>query len=262
MQINNKIPFIAGNWKMNLTIPEAKNLVNEILTRSRDLAEAQLVIIPPFTSLNELQRMLQPSEIRLGAQNMHWEEKGAFTGEISASMLKDAGCSFVIAGHSERRQLFGESSQMVNQKIKAALAQDITPIMCIGETLEERRRNAATKKIDNQIIEGLKGLDAAQAEKVIIAYEPIWAIGTGLTATPDQAQEFHAFIRNKLSEIYGNETASCAIILYGGSVKPDNAYSLLKEKDINGALIGGASLKAASFVEIAKQAVKAYKEKK
>ena len=192
---------------------------------------------------------------------MYWEEQGAFTGEISAPMLKDAGCTYAVVGHSERRQYFGETNETVSKKIKAALAHDLVPIMCIGETLEERENGNTITKVQTQITEGLQGLDTEEIRCVIIAYEPIWAIGTGLTATPDQAQEVHGFIRENLAEKHGNDVASYAIILYGGSVKPENTYSLLKKRDINGALVGGASLKAESFVEIAKEAIKAYEEK-
>jgi triosephosphate isomerase len=176
-------------------------------------------------------------------------------------MLKDVGCTFVIIGHSERRQLFGETNETVNKKIKAALDHGLVPIMCIGESLDEREGGNTINKVQSQITDGLEGLDAEQIRRIIIAYEPIWAIGTGLTATPDQAQEVHGFIRSNLAEKHGNEVASYAIILYGGSVKPENTYSLLKEKDINGALVGGASLKAESFAEIAREAIKAYEEK-
>jgi len=176
-------------------------------------------------------------------------------------MLKDAGCEFVVIGHSERRQLFSETNETVNKKIRAALTAELTPIMCIGESLEERETNKTIDKVKTQLTEGLEGFETDEIRRIIIAYEPIWAIGTGLTATPEQAEEVHAFIREELSEKYGNETGACAIILYGGSVKPANAYSLLKEKDINGALVGGASLKAGSFVEIAKESIKAYREK-
>jgi triosephosphate isomerase len=192
---------------------------------------------------------------------MYWEEQGAFTGEISAPMLKDVGCTYVVIGHSERRQYFGETNENVNKKIKAALAHGLVPIMCIGESLEERESGNTISKVEKQMAEGLIDLETQVIRQIIIAYEPIWAIGTGLTATPDQAQEVHSFIRENLAEKHGNEVASCAIILYGGSVKPENTYSLLKEKDINGALVGGASLKAESFAEIAKEAIKAYEEK-
>lgn len=261
MNFTNEKPFIAGNWKMFKTIPEALDVVQKLRGATSGLGKAQLVVIPPFTALSEVGRTLQGSSVRIGAQNMHWEEQGAFTGEVAAPMLKDVGCTFVVIGHSERRQFFGETNETVNKKIKTALSHGLVPIMCIGESLEEREKGDTIAKVGTQIQEGLAGLDPGQVVQIIIAYEPIWAIGTGLTATPDQAQEVHGFIRSELSEKHGNEVASCAIILYGGSVKPDNTYSLLKENDINGALVGGASLNAESFAEIAKEAIKAYEEK-
>ena len=261
MKFTNKKPFIAGNWKMFKTVPEAVDMVQKLHEASEGLEGAQLVVIPPFTALNEVSRTLHGSPVQIGAQNMYWEDQGAFTGEVAAPMLKDVGCTYVVIGHSERRQYFGETNETVNKKINAALAHGLVPIMCIGESLEERENGNTITKIQSQITEGLGGLDAEQIRQIIIAYEPIWAIGTGLTATPDQAQEVHAFIRSSLAEKHGNDVASCAIILYGGSVKPDNTYSLLKEKDINGALVGGASLKAESFAEIAREAIKAYEEK-
>jgi triosephosphate isomerase (TIM) len=262
MALSNNIPFIAGNWKMFKTNPEAVDLVSDLINGSEGLLDgAEMVVIPPFTALYSVFVSMEKSGIKLGGQNLHWEDEGAFTGEISAPLLKSVGCQFVVIGHSERRQYFGETNQTVNKKIKAALKHEITPIVCIGESNEQREKNQTKDHIFTQIEEGLAGLEEEQAKKIIIAYEPIWAIGTGLTATPEQAEEVHAFIRKRLEEKYGKDTASCAIILYGGSVKPANTYSLLKEKDINGALIGGASLEAESFLEITKQAIEAYKEK-
>ena len=261
MAVNIRKPFIAGNWKMNMTISEASELVKTVLEKSRDLTEAEIVIIPPFTALYATKKVLQGSFIHIGAQNLFWEDSGAFTGEISSTMLKDAGCTYVVIGHSERRQYFGETNETVNKRIKSALLNKLVPIMCIGESLEEREKGETIIKVETQITEGLRNFNREEVSRIVIAYEPLWAIGTGLTAAPSQAQEVHSFIRNKLSEKYGNETGSCAIILYGGSVKPANALSLLKEKDIDGALVGGASLKAESFIEIIKEALKAYKEK-
>lgn len=261
MTIDNQKPFIAGNWKMHKIIPEAVDLVKALNEESSELADAEIVVIPPSTTLSEVSKTLEGSAIKIGAQNLFWEEKGAFTGEVSAPMLKDAGCQYVVIGHSERRLYFGETDETVNKKIKAALAHGLIPIVCIGELLEEREKGETINKVNSQINAGLEGLGKEQMSKIIIAYEPIWAIGTGLTATPTQAEEVHSFIREKLTEKYGNETASCAIILYGGSVKPDNAFSLLKEQNINGALVGGASLEADSFIQIAKESIKAYKEK-
>jgi triosephosphate isomerase len=261
MKLTNEKPFIAGNWKMFKTVPEAVDTVNKLHEASMGLGKAHLVVIPPFTALSEVSRALVESPVQTGAQNMHWEDQGAFTGEVAASMLKDVGCTYVIIGHSERRQLFGETNETVNKKINTALAHGLVPIMCIGESLAERESGNTITKIQTQIAEGLEGFDAEQIAQIIIAYEPIWAIGTGLTATPDQAQEVHGFIRSGLAEKHGNDVASYAIILYGGSVKPENTFSIMMEKDINGALVGGASLNAESFVEIAKEAIRAYEEK-
>ena len=247
---------------MYMTNSEAVDLVNSLQAAGPDVGKSEMVVIPPYTAIQELTRILVDSPLQVGAQNLHWEENGAFTGEISAAMLKDTGCTYVVIGHSERRQLFGETDETVNRKIKTALAHGLYPILCVGETIEEREAGSTITKVESQIVKGMAGLEKTQAEQVILAYEPIWAIGTGLTATPDQAQEVHSFIRNMLAKIYGYETASCAIILYGGSVKPDNAFVLLKEKDINGALVGGASLKSESFIAITKESIRAYKEKK
>lgn len=261
MTLTNATPLIAGNWKMYKTVAEAQDLVSALMAGSADMMEAEVVVIPPFTALSKLHSALCDSPIQLGAQNLYWEDQGAYTGEVSAPMLKEAGCQYVVVGHSERRQYFNETDATVNRKIKAALAHELIPIMCVGESLEEREKGRTMDKVETQLIQGLQGLTHEQFSRTIIAYEPLWAIGTGLTATPGQAQEVHAFIRDKLIENYGNAVCSCAIILYGGSVKPANTFSLLKEKDINGALVGGASLKSDSFIEIVKEAIKAYKEK-
>ncbi len=262
MTISNEKPFLAGNWKMHKTIPEAVEMVKALKEESPQLMDAELVVIPPYTMLNEVKKVIEGSNIQLGAQNIFWEDKGAFTGEVSPPMLKDAGCQYVTVGHSERRQYFGETNETVNKKIKAALAHELTPIMCIGESLEEREKGNTMGKVEAQINSGLEGLGKDEIRRIVIAYEPIWAIGTGVTATPSQAEEVHRFIRKKLTEKYGNETASYVIILYGGSVKPANTYSIPKENNINGALVGGASLEADSFIQITKEAIKAYKEKK
>ncbi len=257
-----KPPFVAGNWKMNMTIPEAIGLAAAIAKASAGLPEAEIVLAPPFTALSEAAKVLNGTSVRLAAQNLHWEEKGAFTGEVSAPMLKDAGCQFVIIGHSERRQLFGETDIGVNRKIQAAFRSGLIPIVCIGESLAEREREETMDVVSQQLKGGLEGIAAQAFELLIIAYEPVWAIGTGKTATPAQAEEVHAHIRNELAERYGNRPAECAIILYGGSVKPANAFALLSERNIDGFLVGGASLEAESFVQIVREASKAYKEKK
>jgi len=255
-----KPPVIAGNWKMHMTITETRSLLSALVKASPDLSEAQLVVIPPFTALSEATKLLLDTLVQLGAQNLFWEEKGAYTGEISGPMLSDTGCRYVVIGHSERRQYFDETDDSVNKKIFAALKSGLIPIVCIGETLEEREAKQTIPKVESQLRQGLSGLSAAQFSEIILAYEPIWAIGTGRTATPAQAEEVQAFIRAKLAEKHGNEAASCAIIIYGGSVKPANSYSLFKEKNIDGFLVGGASLEAESFIQITKEAIRAYKE--
>jgi triosephosphate isomerase len=260
--MNQKPPFIAGNWKMHMTVPEARNLVTAIVKASLDLPEAEIVVAPPFTALGAVRELLEGTHVVLAAQNLFWEDKGAYTGEVSAPMLKDVGCQYVIIGHSERRQHFGETDAEVNKKIKAAQKHGLFPIVCIGESLEEREGGETLAKVTHQIESGLAGVDRNGFRHLIVAYEPIWAIGTGKTATPGQAEEVQAAIREKLAAEYGNEPAACAIILYGGSVKPANAFNLLSEKNIDGFLVGGASLEAESFAEITREAIKAFKEKK
>jgi triosephosphate isomerase len=256
-----KPPLVAGNWKMHLTAEESRKLASQVVKAGLELPEAEMVLIPPFTSLVHVQKIVSESPVQLGAQNMHWENKGAFTGEISPIHLCDAGCRYVVLGHSERRQLFGETDAAVNKKIRAALQHGLTPIFCLGETLQEREQARTMKRAAEQLEAGLAGLGGEQVGQAIIAYEPMWAIGTGKTATPAEAQEVHSFIRNSLKEKYGNDVSRCVIILYGGSVKPDNAFSLFREKDIDGFLVGGASLEAASFIQITKEAIRANKEK-
>jgi triosephosphate isomerase len=260
--MKNKPPFIAGNWKMHMTAIEARALVTAIVKASLGLQEAEVVVAPPFTALSEVRKVLEGSSVQLAAQNLFWEEKGAYTGEVSGPMLKDVGCQYVIIGHSERRQYFRETDIDVNKKIKAALKFGLFPIVCIGESLEERERGETMAKVSRQVDGSLEEIDADSFRHIIIAYEPIWAIGTGKTATPAQAEEVHGFIREKLAQKYGNDLADCAIMLYGGSVKPANSYALLSEKNIDGFLVGGASLEAEPFIQISKEAIKAYKEKK
>ncbi|MHB8093735.1 MAG: triose-phosphate isomerase [Candidatus Aminicenantales bacterium] len=258
--MSGKAPFIAGNWKMHATPDEARALTAAIVKEAPAVRPAVFVVIPPFTLIGEVSGIARNTPVLVGGQDLFWQEKGAFTGEVSASMLKDAGCSCVIIGHSERRQFFGETDETVNKKIGAALRHGLSPIVCIGESLEEREAGNTMTRIQRQLDEGLRGFDRAEAGRIIIAYEPLWAIGTGRTATPEQAEEVHAFIRKNLEEKYGNETSACAIILYGGSVKPAGAYSLFKKKNIDGFLVGGASLEAGSFIQIAKEARRAYEE--
>jgi triosephosphate isomerase (TIM) len=240
-------PVIAGNWKMHATVPEALELVRGLVASCSGKTAVEVVIGPPFTALHAVSCEIKGKGIGLAAQNMHYEPKGAFTGEISAPMLKDAGCTHVIIGHSERRQYFCETDEAVNKKVKVALAAGLTPIMCIGETLAERESGVTFKVIETQLAGGLMGLSPEQASSVIVAYEPVWAIGTGKTATPEQAQEVHKFIRGKLLGTFGEDAASRIRVLYGGSVKPDNVKSLMAMEDIDGALVGGACLKADSF---------------
>ncbi len=243
--------IVAGNWKMNNDLNESRKLITEIIDGlSKIKAACDVIICPPFTSLSEASGMLINSPIKLGAQNMYFEASGAFTGEISAAMLKSAGCNYVILGHSERRTIFGESDGLINKKLKTALSYDLLPIFCIGETLQERESDIMEEVVKRQLVEGLKGIPVAEMGKIIVAYEPVWAIGTGRTATPKQAQEVHNHIRTIVKKLYSEEIASALIIQYGGSVKPDNAADLLSQPDIDGALVGGACLKADSFIGI------------
>jgi len=241
--------IIAGNWKMYKTINESIELANGLKRElfKVDLAAIDVVLCPVFTALSEVAEVLNETDIKLGAQNIYWQDEGAFTGEVSPVMIKDAGCQFVIIGHSERRQFFGEINETVNFKIKAALKQGLTPIICVGENLEERESNNTFKVIQNHMEGSLAGLNAEDMLKTVIAYEPVWAIGTGKTATPEKAQEVHKFIRDLLRKMYGEEVASCLRIQYGGSVKPENAAELMSKPDVDGALVGGASLKVDSF---------------
>ncbi len=243
-------PFIAGNWKMNLSRDTSVSLVHSLLDCLRTDDKVDVAVCPPAVYLHDVGAALRGSQLGLGAQNMYHEKEGAFTGETSARMLTDLGCRYVILGHSERRQFFGETDASVNLKTVAALAANLTPIVCVGETLEERESNATEQVIATQVRGSLAGLSVAQAEKLVIAYEPVWAIGTGQTATPEQAEEVHAQIRGLLSELFGPATAEKIRIQYGGSVKPDNAAELMSKPNIDGALVGGASLKADSFAAI------------
>lgn len=251
-----KKPVIAGNWKMYKTIAEARNLTSEIASKASELKEATLILIPPFTAISQVKEAVEGTEIRVGAQDVFWEDQGAFTGEISPVQLKEAGCEFAVIGHSERRQYFGETDESVRKKVQAAIRHNLIPIVCIGETLEEREKELTLRKITDHLEKSLFTLDAVEFEKTILAYEPIWAIGTGRNATPEQAEEVHSFIRNLIEKRYGKNVASYAIILYGGSVKPANSYSLAREKNVDGFLVGGASLEAESFVAIAREAVR------
>ena len=241
---------IAGNWKMNKDLQQSQKLVSEILNGLGKDNKADVIVCPPFTSLSEVSSLLKGTQIKLGAQNMYYEESGAYTGEVSADMLKSVGCEFVILGHSERRVIFNEPDELINKKIKAALAKGLKPIFCIGELLEQRENDETMQVVSRQVEKGLEGVSAEQMKNIIIAYEPVWAIGTGKTATPLQAQEVHSFIRELVAEKFLASVAENLIIQYGGSVKPDNAGELLSQKDIDGALVGGACLKADSFLGI------------
>ncbi|QAT16961.1 triose-phosphate isomerase [Candidatus Velamenicoccus archaeovorus] len=246
--------IIAGNWKMNKTTVEAIELANGLKRDLYDIDAIGIIVCPPFTAIDEVAEVVYQTNIGLGAQNMHWEDAGAFTGEVSAPMLKELGCGYVILGHSERRQYFHETNETVNKKLKSALKHGLTPIVCVGESLEEREAGRTFDVIRDHVTNSLKGLDKEEIKKVIIAYEPVWAIGTGKTATPDQAQEVHRFIRDLLEKAYTREIADEITIQYGGSVKPGNIKELISQKDIDGALVGGASLDVKSFAEIVKGA--------
>ena len=243
-------PMIAGNWKMYNDVNEAATLVADIKRALFDVENVDIVVIPPFVDLSDVGEMLIESNISLGAQNCFWEAEGAFTGEVSAKMLKSVGCDYVTIGHSERRKYFGETDETVNRRIKAVLDNGLVPIVCVGETLEEREESRTMEVVQSQITGALKGFTEEDIDSMVIAYEPVWAIGTGKTATPAQAQEVHAMIRGLLKEMYSSSLSDGKRILYGGSVKPDNVEELMKEKDIDGGLIGGASLKADSFAAL------------
>ncbi len=251
---------IAGNWKMNKDIHETVTLVNEIKERLNGLSnnKVDVIICPPFTSLVIASGLIKGSALKLGAQNMYYKDEGAYTGEISARMLKSIGCEYVILGHSERRQYFSETNELINLKVKQALLYNIIPIICVGETLEERESGVTKDIVATQIKGVLSGLTKAQIDKIIIAYEPVWAIGTGKNATPEQANEVHQFIRKLVAQLYSWDVAERLTIQYGGSVNPQNAYDLLSQSDIDGALVGGACLKAESFINIVGAATQIY----
>ncbi len=248
--MSGRIPLMAGNWKMHFTVAEAVALADALKKGIKRFADREVVVAPPFTALAELASTLVGSPIRLAGQNCYWENQGAYTGEISPDMLRDLGCHYVIVGHSERRQYFGETNESVNHKIVALLDLNLVPILCIGETLEDREAGETLRVLADQLREGLEGLDVEQVGQLVVAYEPVWAIGTGHTATPEQAQEAHAFVRKSLAERFNNAVANSIRILYGGSVKPANVDELMAQPDIDGALVGGASLKADAFVRI------------
>ncbi|MDX2496167.1 MAG: triose-phosphate isomerase [Desulfuromusa sp.] len=243
-------PCIAGNWKLNQTLAESKELANQLASNLAEIDDRDIVIAPVFTALSTVAETIKNSPIQLAAQNCYPQTTGAFTGEVSPILLQDVGCNYVIIGHSERRQLMGETDSFINQKLLKILQAELRPILCIGETLQERENNQMLDVLRRQVNGGLDNLTAAQMTDVVIAYEPIWAIGTGKTATNEQAQEAHSFIRDLVREIFNQEVADRTRILYGGSVKPNNVDGLMAQDDIDGALVGGASLKAEDFIRI------------
>ena len=248
----NRKPIIAGNWKMNKTASEARDLATVLIPLVKEVKDREIVLGPPFTSLQAVAERIKGTNIVLSSQNLFWEDKGAFTGEISADMLLDLGCKYVIIGHSERRQFFGETDETVNKRLNQALKKGLLPIVCVGETLRERESNKTNDIVGRQINGAFRDISTEDMKKVVIAYEPVWAIGTGKTATPEQAEEVHQFIRNKIAAAYGDPVAGGLRIQYGGSVTPDNASTLMAMPDIDGALVGGASLKPDSFAAIVK----------
>jgi triosephosphate isomerase len=249
-------PIIAGNWKLFKNSKEALELVTVLRRELCDITQVDIVVCPVFLVVRDVYEALMDSNIGVGAQDLYWEDSGAFTGEVSAPLIKDAGAQYVIIGHSERRQFFGETNQTVNKKIKAALKHQLTPIVCVGEVLQEREAGKTFDVLHKQCTESLAGLTADEMQKIIIAYEPVWAIGTGKTATPAQAQEAHQYIRGLLVKMFDSQVADIVRIQYGGSVKPDNIKELMAQPDLDGALVGGASLKSDSFVALVKGAIK------
>ena len=245
-----RIPFLAANWKMYKTVQETTVYLTELQTRVRDFTDVEIVVAPPFTSLHAAADAARHSNIGIAAQDLYWEQEGAFTGEISAAMVRDAGAGYVIIGHSERRRLFGETDATVNRKLVSALSSDLTPIVCVGETLEERDGARTLEVLDRQLDAGLGGLTPAHVASVVVAYEPVWAIGTGRQATPQQAGKAHAHIRSRLRQWFGSEAAEQCHVIYGGSVKPDNINDLIALPDVDGALVGGASLDVQTFFQI------------
>ena len=243
-------PLIAGNWKMHATSLEAQQLASAVVHAANKVSGRDVMIAPPYTALAVVNTLLSGTDVILGAQNVHWEEQGAFTGEISALMLKDLGCSMAIVGHSERRHVFSETDYMINRRIMGALQFGLIPVFCIGETLKQREAAQTMKVLEDQIRAGLAGIELSDGTRIVVAYEPVWAIGTGKTATETQAQEVHSFIRTLLAEIYDKKIAGQIRILYGGSVKPENIDILMQQYDIDGALVGGAALKAEMFERI------------
>ena len=247
-----RTPVIAGNWKMNKTVAEAVALASEIKEKVAGVENVKIIVCPVFTAVKSVADVLKGTNVKVGAQDMYWETSGAYTGEVSGEMLLEAGAEYVIIGHSERRQYFGETNETVNKKLKKALSIGLKPIVCIGETLADREAGTTEAVVGKQVKEGFVGLTAEEMKGTIIAYEPVWAIGTGKTATAEQAEAVHAFVRNLVAQLWDKETADAVIIQYGGSMKPENVASLLAQPDIDGGLIGGAALKADSFEKLVK----------
>jgi triosephosphate isomerase len=245
-----RTPIIAGNWKMYKTVADTVKYVKEFRGMVKDVADVEIVIAPPFTALHAAAEAARNSNVIVAAQDLYWEREGAFTGQVSAQMVREAGAEYVIIGHSERRTLFGETDTQVNQKTVAAFGAGLTPIVCIGETLDQRDRNETLAVLDRQIKQGLEGLTGEQLALLVVAYEPVWAIGTGRTATPAQAGEAHTHIRGRLRQWFGTEAADKCHVIYGGSVKPENAKDLVGQADVDGALVGGASLDIRAFFDI------------
>lgn len=244
--------FVAGNWKMNTTLDEAKALAKAVVESVGNVSDVDIAVCTPYTNLSAVSEIIKNSNVKLGAQDVHWESKGAFTGKVSCAMLKSVGVTYVIIGHSEQRQYFNETDETVNKKLKAVLASGLLPIICVGETLDERKSGKMDSVIEKQVKGAFKDINVSDILKCTIAYEPVWAIGTGETATPKQANDAHVFIRKIVGQLYGNEMANSLRIQYGGSMKPDNAKELLAQSDVDGGLIGGASLKASDFAGIVK----------
>lgn len=248
----NKI--VAGNWKLNYGPKAGAEFALELRKKLLDTPGVQIILCPPFLALSPVRKAVEGTRIAVGAQNMHFAESGAFTGEIAGSMIKETGADYVILGHSERRHVFGEDNEMIGHKVARSLKDGLKPILCVGETIEERKAEQTMSIVAKQLRAGLADVSAAQMDEVLIAYEPVWAIGTGLTASPEQADKVHRFIRKELQDLYGEEVAAKTPILYGGSVKPDNTKGLLSNEDIDGALVGGAALKVESFAGIVSEA--------
>lgn len=251
-----RTPLVVANWKLNKTVGEAVGFASALRNMVSDVNGTETVLAPTFTALSSVASALDGSNIHLSAQDVFWEDNGAFTGEISPTMLKDVGCEYVIIGHSERRQYFGETNEAINRKVKVSLSTSLKPILCVGESLEHREAGRAESVIEDHVRNGIAGISSEAMLLTVIAYEPVWAIGTGVTATPDQAQRAHIFIRSLLSEMYSDELAAEVRIQYGGSVKPDNTSELMAQPDVDGALVGSASLEVESFAQIVKSANK------